>query len=136
MKSFDPNLEKLVVISNPQKISPISQNTFLKTLEESTSSIILIVDNIESLLPTVRSRCEVYDTQTNGEENTSESNLTEITFDTISSLSKLDRESLKDLLKSKSKEITDYNKLLKYDEAIKQLNANCKTESVLIELLR
>lgn len=52
-------LVQIGVIFNAEKLTPQAQNSFLKTLEESsdTTAYILITQNEESLLPTVISRC-------------------------------------------------------------------------------
>ena len=52
---------KIYVINNAQKMTVESQNALLKTLEEPPeyAIIILITNNKESLLPTIKSRCEI-----------------------------------------------------------------------------
>ena len=52
---------KIYVINDAQKMTVESQNAFLKTLEEPPeyAIIILITNNKESLLPTIKSRCEI-----------------------------------------------------------------------------
>jgi DNA polymerase III gamma/tau subunit len=133
-KNTTPNQEKLLVLTSGNKIPHISQNAFLKTLEESIGSIIILTDSLESLLQTIRSRCEVY----NSEEITKDNNFkddTEISLENLSVLAKLDREKLKEILQNKSKSMRDYNLVIKYDAAIKKITANCKTEAVLLELL-
>ncbi len=51
---------RLLVINNSQKLTIDAQNALLKTLEEpnTSSQIVLIADNEETLLPTVLSRCQ------------------------------------------------------------------------------
>ena len=52
---------KIYIINNAQKMTVESQNALLKTLEEPPeyAIIILITNNKESLLPTIKSRCEI-----------------------------------------------------------------------------
>lgn len=52
---------KLYILVNSDKLNKEAANCLLKTLEEppSDSTIILLVENIESILPTIRSRCQV-----------------------------------------------------------------------------
>lgn len=52
---------KLYILVNSDKLNKEAANCLLKTLEEppSASTIILLVENIESILPTIRSRCQV-----------------------------------------------------------------------------
>lgn len=52
---------KTVLFINFQKTSVAAQNTLLKTLEESpgSSRLIITTDTVESLLPTIASRCEI-----------------------------------------------------------------------------
>lgn len=52
---------KIYIINHAEKMTVESQNALLKTLEEPPeyAIIILITNNKESLLPTIRSRCEI-----------------------------------------------------------------------------
>ena len=52
---------KIYVINHAEKMTVESQNALLKTLEEPPeyAIIILITNNKESLLPTIKSRCEI-----------------------------------------------------------------------------
>jgi DNA polymerase-3 subunit delta' len=54
---------KIYIINEGEKMTPQAQNALLKTLEEPPeyAVIILLVNNIHSLLPTVLSRCVVLD---------------------------------------------------------------------------
>lgn len=54
---------KIYILFDAQKMTQQAQNSLLKTLEEpATQSITMLVcDNIKTLLPTVVSRCQVYD---------------------------------------------------------------------------
>lgn len=53
---------KIYIINNCQNMTPQAANTFLKTLEEPPSDtvIILLTENINLLLPTIVSRCQVF----------------------------------------------------------------------------
>lgn len=55
--------KKVYIIHEAHKMTVEAQNSFLKTLEEPiTDSIaIMLVENVKQLLPTVISRCQVYD---------------------------------------------------------------------------
>lgn len=51
---------KIAIIDDATAMNPEAANAFLKTLEEPQSHalIVLIADNIDALLPTIRSRCQ------------------------------------------------------------------------------
>jgi DNA polymerase-3 subunit delta' len=51
---------KIAIIDDASAMNPETANAFLKTLEEPQSHalIILVADNLEALLPTIRSRCQ------------------------------------------------------------------------------
>ena len=51
---------KIAIIDDATAMNPEAANAFLKTLEEPQSHalIVLIADNMEALLPTIRSRCQ------------------------------------------------------------------------------
>ena len=53
--------QKIVVIENAHKMTTEAQNSFLKTLEEPPEKtiILLLVENLDQLLPTIISRCQV-----------------------------------------------------------------------------
>jgi len=52
---------KCIIISNAEKMSVESSNSLLKTLEEpkSNTTIILTCSNIDRILPTIKSRCQI-----------------------------------------------------------------------------
>ena len=60
LKSFEGKF-KVVIVDEAERMSSGAQNAFLKTLEEPppNSVIILITSNPDSLLPTIRSRCQL-----------------------------------------------------------------------------
>lgn len=60
LKSFEGKF-KVVIVDEAHRMSNGAQNAFLKTLEEppANSVIILITSNPDSLLPTIRSRCQL-----------------------------------------------------------------------------
>jgi len=60
LKSFEGKF-KVVIVDEAERMSNGAQNAFLKTLEEPppNSVIILITSNPDSLLPTIRSRCQI-----------------------------------------------------------------------------
>ncbi len=61
------NAKRIGIIWEADRLSLISQNTFLKTLEEPPSSciIVLVTINPEILIPTIRSRCLTMTLRTN-----------------------------------------------------------------------
>ena len=60
LKSFEGKF-KVVIVDEAERLSRGAQNAFLKTLEEPPpdSVIILITSNPDSLLPTIKSRCQM-----------------------------------------------------------------------------
>lgn len=60
LKSFEARF-KVVIVDEAERMSNGAQNAFLKTLEEPppNSVIILITSSPDSLLPTIRSRCQL-----------------------------------------------------------------------------
>lgn len=60
IKPYESN-KKVYIINNCQDMTPQAANTFLKTLEEPPKDtiIILLTNNINLLLPTIISRCQV-----------------------------------------------------------------------------
>jgi DNA polymerase III delta prime subunit len=134
-RKFDAtNLEPAFVVLDADKMSDISQNVFLKTLEEFKYSIFLISSTLESLLPTIQSRCQVI--FTNEVEIKSKSQ-DDITYNDITNLSKLERDEVKNLLKLQIDNLKEgeLEKVLFIDDAIRKIDANCKVESVLYELV-
>jgi DNA polymerase-3 subunit delta' len=59
LRGFE-SLKKVLIISEAQHLNDESSNALLKTLEEPTphTVIILIVDTVKSILPTIASRCQ------------------------------------------------------------------------------
>ena len=56
---FDAD-RKVYILVNTERMNEEAANSLLKTLEEppSVSTIVLLTENIESILPTIRSRCQ------------------------------------------------------------------------------
>ena len=52
---------KIYILANTERMNDYSANSLLKTLEEppAASTLILLTENIESILPTIRSRCQI-----------------------------------------------------------------------------
>lgn len=123
------------IIMQCELITPVTQNIMLKPLEESNCVIILSVNNPASILPTIRSRCnEIYVEKTLGENQSSR--IKEIKLD-LPKLSKMDRETLiAELVFMVDHSNADHKVILAFEESIKMLKANCKIESVLMELDR
>ncbi|MBR6328317.1 MAG: DNA polymerase III subunit delta [Lachnospiraceae bacterium] len=59
---------KVYIVPDAHRMNPQAQNALLKTLEEppSYATIILVTENIDALLPTVRSRCVRRDFENTG----------------------------------------------------------------------
>ncbi|MDD2647160.1 MAG: hypothetical protein PHV78_02750 [Patescibacteria group bacterium] len=55
------NGHKIVIINNAEELSEAAANSFLKILEETPSKtiIILLVNNLKRILPTITSRCQL-----------------------------------------------------------------------------
>jgi DNA polymerase III subunit delta' len=75
--SFKPVYSKynIYILNEAEKLNLVAANTLLKFLEEPTSNIIgfLITNNINTIIPTIKSRCEIihvtYDINENIDEN-------------------------------------------------------------------
>lgn len=54
--------KKVVIVHNAETMTPQAQNAFLKTIEEPPRgvSIFLLCENLEALLDTIRSRCQIH----------------------------------------------------------------------------
>lgn len=52
---------KIYIIANAEKMNDSAANSLLKTLEEppAASTIILLTENLKTILPTIRSRCQI-----------------------------------------------------------------------------
>lgn len=135
----DSNTSKIVsVITKGDSLSPIVQNSLLKPLEDSDVNLLILVKNPHSLLPTVRSRMqEKHMSISKDEFLTDNKNLKDLDFDAITSLSKLERSEVVKNLESiiESIDSSQIDKVLFYQDAIHKINANCKVEAVLIELI-
>jgi hypothetical protein len=68
--------EKALIISAIQGLTIEAQNALLKLLEEPPNNtiIILLVESVDSVLPTIRSRCKIIELKTKADENESENN--------------------------------------------------------------
>lgn len=137
IKSFsrkkDLENEYIYVVMKAELLTDVTQNALLKTLEESDYSIIFVTSNIDSLLPTLISRCQtLFDNSLHKDIADSKQNVFAIAD--IARLSKLTRPELISMLESKinSQEIDN---ILFYQKAIDQINSNCKIESILFELV-
>lgn len=131
-KKKDEENEYVNILMRSELLSDVTQNALLKTLEESDYSVILVTSNLDSLLPTLISRCQTLILKDEGESFTKTT--TELNFKSIASLSKLPREEVVALIEGKLFE-GDLSKILILQEALNQLNSNCKIESVLFELV-
>ncbi len=116
------------------ELSIICQNALLKTLEESAYSIGILVKNTDSLLPTIRSRCQLMMLLTDGHiDDNSDSLRVELDFVKLYKSERNDAiiklEVYIDSLKPEEILLT-----LPIQNAINKLNSNCKVEAVIIEL--
>lgn len=143
IKEFNINIAKknnvgqaegdIFVFMRCEVMSPICQNALLKTLEETHKSIILITSNLNTLLHTIASRMQTKFIIDNPSEILDSQ---EISLDSIPALSKLPRDEVRKLLEVKLNQFPEnYLEILKLDKAIQKLNANCKIEAILFELI-
>jgi len=121
------------ILKSGDKMSQVVQNSLLKTLEESNYSIGILVKNEAALLPTIRSRCQILYLDFKIEENIDSD---DIGFDEISSMAKQERIDVVTSIEHKMYSIIKTpTKAIFYQDALNKLNANCKIESVLVELV-
>jgi len=130
-KQNDYTNKRFYILSAGDNLSAVCQNALLKTLEESKYSVGILVSNPFSLLPTVTSRCQI--TFLDFQNSPTDIN-SEVVFEDISGLAKLERRELVLLVEQKMLSLNNFSHAPYYQEAINRLNANCKAESVLIEL--
>lgn len=76
-------VRKIYILVNTECMNNYAANSLLKTLEEppSVSTIILLTENIESIIPTIRSRCQVLPFYPLGQQELSESLMDRFTID-------------------------------------------------------
>lgn len=126
------------ILTKGDELSPVCQNALLKTLEESPYSIGILVKNQDSLLPTIKSRCQIKQLKINNEKLKGTASISNISsaISELASISKPDRneiitklENMLDMLYPEELPKAEY-----IQNAINKLSANCKVESVLIEL--
>lgn len=149
---------KIYFIINAEKMNQVSSNKLLKILEEPSSNIIgfLITDSINSIMDTIKSRCElfenIYDTSLQAETNDlidtfyklqNCDNYTAILlkqkflkYDKIELINKLSEIKTvldKNINQSNYLLITKHYKLI--DDIIKKLNANTNVEMCIDKLI-
>ena len=149
---------KIYFIINAEKMNQVSANKLLKILEEPSSNVIgfLITDSINSIMDTIKSRCElfenIYDTALQTETNDlidtfyklqKCDNYTAILlkqnflkYDKIELINKLSEIKIvldKNINQSNYLLITKYYKLI--DDIIKKLNANTNVEMCIDKLI-
>lgn len=149
---------KIYFIINAEKMNQVSANKLLKILEEPSSNVIgfLITDSINSIMDTIKSRCElfenIYDTSLRTETNDlidtfyklqKCDNYTAILlkqnflkYDKIELINKLSEIKIvldKNINQSNYLLITKYYKLI--DDIIKKLNANTNVEMCIDKLI-
>lgn len=149
---------KIYFIINAEKMNQVSANKLLKILEEPSSNVIgfLITDSINSIMDTIKSRCElfenIYDTSLQTETNDlidtiyklqKCDNYTAILlkqnflkYDKIELINKLSEIKIvldKNINQSNYLLITKYYKLI--DDIIKKLNANTNVEMCIDKLI-
>jgi DNA polymerase III delta prime subunit len=135
-KSTNQDKEDVYVLMQSDGMSAICQNALLKTLEDSNYSLMLVVKNVDSLLATVKSRC-ITEFVESAQESGSTSDIILSDYDDIASVAKLERDKVKAHLEHLVHEnsSTDLSRILIIEEALRKLDANCKVESVLYEMI-
>lgn len=137
-KPVDEDHIPAYVLMRADKLSPICQNALLKTLEESPYSIILASRNLDSLLSTVRSRCQIQYLEDNQDKNVQNVEKLDLRFESIPAIAKYERDTVKQLLENElllNTNPSDFEKILAIQNALSKVEANCKIESVLFELI-
>lgn len=89
---------KVYIINNAEKLNASSSNSILKFLEEPMQDIIaiLVVDNINQLIPTIISRCQIVSLC---KDDTSNSNTTEVIRKSINNKEKTSEDILSSTIK-------------------------------------
>lgn len=135
-KSNSSSQKLIHIFAIGNKLSHIVQNTLLKTLEETSHNILILVSNQNLLLPTVRSRMQIEYLNVDSESIAEEFNTKKI--------SELSKETRENVLKFITSKINSYNSIsnesvkevLIYQEMFEKIKANCKIEAVLMEGLK
>lgn len=113
---------KILIINDAEKMNKEASNSVLKELEEPSnfSVIILIVNNIEKILPTIISRCQRIDIK-RAEAEEIEKKLIQLGFDNISA--------------KKATMFCDgkIGKALNFNEIVKKINYVCEIFNILAE---
>ena len=151
---------KVALVSHFEQANKVASNAFLKTLEEpSESTIIILMSESRALLPTIISRCQLFDFNSSGLDNAHETNpetiklldeLDQIYISPISSrinaihkLAEIDLNELQNLLNAHvhrlkiqlSKTPSLHSQISKTIEAILKLNGSNNKKMVLQHML-
>jgi DNA polymerase III delta prime subunit len=104
----------MYVINNAEKFNASSANTILKFLEEPKPNILgfLITNNIENVIPTVRSRCEYIKCYYDEEELKLDDNYVNIVKDYLTSIFKKDN----DIVFNKTNMVNTYTERSDYEK--------------------
>ncbi len=122
------------VLMKSDTMSAICQNALLKVLEETEAPILLVTKNVDSLLPTIRSRTQIM--YLGGEIESSQPDQDEITSESIARISKLERDKVRIIFENRlSQPKVSYDEVELIEHTIKMIDANCKIESVLFDYL-
>jgi DNA polymerase III subunit delta' len=116
-------------------LTPICQNALLKTLEESIYNLILVTRNVDALLPTIKSRCQIVFMEKADQHV--EAPKYSLDLASIPALIKLDRNEVKALLEYEISISSPehFEKVLSLQNALKKVEANCKIESLLYDVI-
>ncbi len=128
----------IYLIVQADLIPPLSQNILLKVLEESDKTIFMTVNNVNAILPTIRSRCiEIFCGNRQAKYLSSSVPQKEAKID-FDELMNLDREQLINKLLEYQYFLTMHNNshlyILALERALKLLQSNCKVEAAILEL--
>ncbi len=131
--------EQVCVFLQADTMSHIVQNMLLKTLEESSCHILLLVENVDSLLSTIRSRCQTdYIVIKDRQRKNGVHELLDLSSaEKIVALAKNERDEVIRILELEMQATpsAEYSRILALQEAVHKIKANCKVEAVLFELV-
>lgn len=139
-KTSQFNSKKIYIIENCEKLNDFSCNALLKTLEEPPENVyaILLTSNIDSVLPTISSRCQkIFVSATIKNESEDNSN---ICYNIINSIEKNGVESIAlnydiySLINDRIKLISVLKQLLNiYNDSLRAKINNIKEDNIIIE---
>ncbi|MFW5720082.1 MAG: hypothetical protein ACOCXT_03590 [Candidatus Dojkabacteria bacterium] len=129
--------EQVCVFLQADTMSHIVQNMLLKTLEESPYHVLLLVENVDSLLSTIRSRCQTeYIVIKDRQRKNGVPELLDLSSaEKVVALAKQERDEVIRVLELEMQATpsAEYSRILALQEAVHKIKANCKVEAVLFE---